>query len=68
MLSLKSLVNSIFYMEKSGENIYEQLFVRPYYAYYWKNKVSSLSSNDIRKMRLLFISFLQKNMKQIKTQ
>lgn len=55
-------------MEKSGGNIYEQLFVRPYYAYYWKNKVSSLDSKDIRKMRLLFISFLQKNMKQIKTQ
>ena len=55
-------------MEKFGKNIYDQQFVRPYYAYYWKNKVSSLGSNDIRKMRLLFISFLQKNMKQIKTQ
>ena len=47
-------------MEKYRKNIYEQLFVHPYYACYWKNKVSSLSSNDIRKMRLLFISFLQK--------
>lgn len=31
-------------MEKSGKNIYDQQFVRPYYAYYWKNKVSSLGS------------------------
>ena len=55
-------------MEKYRKNIYEQQFVRPYYAYYGKNTVSSLGSNDIRKMRLLFISFLQKNMKQIKSQ
>ena len=52
-------------MEKYRKNIYEQQFVRPYYAYYGKNTVSSLGSNDIRKMRLLFISFLQKNMKHI---
>ena len=55
-------------MEKFGKNIYDQQFVRPYYAYYWENTVNSLSSEDIRKTRLLFISFLQKNMKQIKTQ
>jgi hypothetical protein len=55
MLSLKSLVNSIFLHGKIWENIYEQQFVRPYYAYYWENTVSLLSSEDIRKMGVLSI-------------
>ena len=42
-------------MGKYRENIYEQQFVRPYYAYYWKNTVSLLSSEDIRKMGVLSI-------------
>ena len=42
-------------MEKSGKNIYDQQFVLPYYAYYWKNTVNSLSSEDIRKMGVLSI-------------
>ena len=60
MLSLKSLVNSIFLHGKIWENIYDQQFVRPYYAYYWKNTVNSLSSEDIRKQGYYPYNFYKK--------